>query len=235
MKITGFSPEEIIDKCIRLAEGKKVESVVTLNSLMLRQSWHNPELKEALRQASFVICDSIGIQLIFLITRGRLFCRYPGVELMEELVKRGLKSFFIGGRKGVALKASGKLSEKYPGADICAVRDGYFKKHHEVEIIREINCKKPQVVFIGVGIPKQEIFINRIREKIDRGLLMGVGGSFDVLSGSISRAPAVFINTGMEWSWRLFLQPRRITRILELPVFVLETIWRTFKGKNFFE
>ncbi len=232
MKISRLDRRQILHRCLDYSSASPASNVITFNSLMAMQYSHNCGFRKAVKAADLIICDSIGIQVVSLVGERQVVRRYPGIEIMEEIVHRGVKSFFWGGKPGVAARAAERLSGKYPEADICGVSDGYFTPGQEKDIIEKINRLKPRALFVGLNIPRQEIFIHKRKEKLDVGLVMGVGGSFDVLSGSVSRAPGIFVYTGTEWFWRLVLQPWRLGRILSLSVFVLEAWWRFFKGET---
>ncbi len=234
MKVAALPRQKILSRCLELAGSSPSSHILTFNALMARLYWRRSDFREAVKNADLVVCDSIGIKTVVFLGEKRLVSRYPGIEIMEEIVKRGIKSFFWGGGKTVALQAAEKIKEKYPRADICGARSGYFSPEEEKDIIKEIKSKNPGAVFVGLNIPDQEVLINRIKCTINRGVIMGVGGSFDVLSGTLRRSPGIFIYTGMEWLWRLLIQPWRLKRIITLPLFLLEASWRIFKGQPVF-
>ncbi len=197
---------------------------------MIKNAWHNFELAQALNKASLITSDSVGACLASLLLDKKLVYRYPGIEMMEDLIKQGWKVFLLGGRRGVAEEASRKIREKYPYVKICGAHHGYFKNNEEEKVISKINTLKPDIVFIGLNIPYQEIWIDKNRCRINAELLVGVGGSFDVISGRLKRAPYILRTTGAEWFWRLAIQPERIRKVIKLPLFLMETVWRFLKG-----
>jgi N-acetylglucosaminyldiphosphoundecaprenol N-acetyl-beta-D-mannosaminyltransferase len=226
MHVTQLSRSGIIEKCNELISEKDCKSVVTLNSLMLKRSWENMELAEALKNADFITVDSIGVRLAAYLLEGKKVCRYPGIEMIEDLIKQGHSIYLLGSKPGVAEKAGSNLSSKYPHLNICGTRDGYFDETGEEELISEINKSKPDIVFVGLNMVRQEIWINANKKKLNARLVVGVGGSFDVISGGLKRAPEFFKITGLEWFWRTLLEPWRIVRIIGLPVFLLEVFQR---------
>lgn len=231
MQITNLSRKGIIDRCNELIAQKGCKNIVTLNSLMVKRSWHNFELSKAIRNASLITADSVGICLASRMLDGKKVFRYPGIEMMEDLIKQNWKVFLLGGRPGITQKASQNISRRYPHARLCGTHHGYFKTGEEKKVVTRINTLSPDVVFVGLDIPRQEIWIDKNKKKINAGLLVGVGGSFDVAGGSLPRSPYIFRVIGIEWLWRTAVQPWRIVRIINLPVFLMEAVWRFLKGK----
>ncbi|MFW6173429.1 MAG: WecB/TagA/CpsF family glycosyltransferase [Elusimicrobiota bacterium] len=230
MEIESLSKNQIIKKCENLIQRENCANIVTLNSLMIRFLWHRKDVKEVIRRASLIVADSIGMVLAFLLLNKRLVTRYPGIEMMTDLINRGWSTGLIGGKKGIALKAAEKIRSKNKKAEIKFIHHGYFSREEESKIINKINKMKLDAVFVGLNIPYQEIWIDKIKKKINSGIIMGVGGSFDVLSGRLTRAPYGFRITGIEWFWRMILEPWRFSRLFGLILFVGEVTWRFFKG-----
>ncbi len=232
MKVTALSRREIFSRCLELSARKPSSHIVTFNALMARLYWKQIDFRQAVENADLIVCDSIGIKMVVFLGEKRVVFRYPGIEIMEEIIKRGTRTFFWGAKETVVLKAAEKITQKYPQADICGIRSGYFNSAEEKDIIEEINRKNPGAIFVGLSIPRQEILISRIKDKIHRGIIVGVGGSFDVLSGTLRRAPGIFVYAGLEWLWRLFIQPWRLKRIITLPFFLIDAYWRILKRKS---
>ncbi len=232
MNICDLPKEAILSKSIKLSKEESCSSVVTLNSLMLMETWRNTDLESALRNAALIIADSIGVQIATFLLKGKVVFRYPGIELMERVIASGARSYLIGGRPGVAEAAADVLTRRYRDCNICGVRDGFFEKSEEKLIIKEINETAPEAVFVGLSMKKQQLWIEKIRKKIKRGIIMGVGGSFDVISGRLSRAPRWLRYPGGEWVWRVFLEPWRIVRIAGLLLFPFGVFKRFFKKRK---
>ncbi|MFH1415740.1 MAG: WecB/TagA/CpsF family glycosyltransferase [Elusimicrobiota bacterium] len=234
MQITNLTKNEIIKKCKRFIVSGQAENIVTINSLMLRCAWHNTELSEAISSASLITADSIGVFYASLLLDGRRVSRYPGIEMMEDLISLGMRIYMLGSKEGIAEEAVAQLKLKYTQADICGIHHGYFTHEQEDDIISAVNSVEPDILFVGLDMPRQEIWIAKNKKKIKAKLIIGVGGSFDVISGKLARAPVFFRNIGIEWLWRMILQPWRVIRIIKLPIFFLETIWRFVLRQNLF-
>ena len=140
--------------------------------------------------------------------------RVAGVDLMQNLVKLAAKKkykvFFFGGREEVVKKVAEKYAGLYSPDIIGGYRNGYFKPDDEPDIARQIADSKADILFVAISSPKKEIFLNKYKDLIDMPFIMGVGGSFDVVSGLIKRAPVWMQNCGLEWFYRLCQEPRRM-------------------------
>lgn len=155
--------------------------------------------------------------------------RVAGFDLYNQLLKlsadKGYKVYFFGGAPGVAEAAKNKAEELYPGVQIVGCRNGYFNETEEEAIIKEINDAAPDMLFVALGAPKQEKWLVKYRNQLKPRVLMGIGGSFDVLAGKMERAPKWMQEASLEWAFRLYKQPSRFMRMLALPKFVLKVIF----------
>ena len=159
--------------------------------------------------------------------------RVSGFDLANELLKASAplkKSVYLFGSKpGVAEKAAEKIVSLYPGIEIAGVADGYFDAEKEAKIIDDINEKSPDILFVCLGFPKQEFWIDA-HSDLNAKIAMGLGGSLDVFAGTVKRAPKFFQKFGIEWLYRLIKQPSRFMRMLALPIFGFTVI---LHGKKF--
>lgn len=159
--------------------------------------------------------------------------RVAGFDLFNELLKlaseKGYKAFFFGGSPGIAESAAEKAKELNPGVQIVGCRNGYFNDDEAESIIEEINASGAELLFVALGAPKQEKWLADFRDKLKPTILMGIGGSFDVLAGKMERAPLWMQKSSLEWLFRLYKQPSRIGRMSVLPIFVLKVLQRKLK------
>lgn len=136
------------------------------------------------------------------------------LDIVKESEKTGWRIFLLGAGDGVAEKAISKLKIKYPKANLVGSYVGSPKENEEDNICSYINNAKPDVLFVAYGSPAQEFWIDRNLKKLNSvNIAIGVGGTFDFVAGRIKRAPVIFQKVGLEWLWRLFLEPSRIKRI----------------------
>ena len=198
--------------------------VVTADSSMLVMAQQDSQLRDILLRADLVTPDSAGI--LWAARRGgaRMRERVSGVEIVEQLCalspERGYRLFFFGAAPGVAEQAAARMQEKYPGAQVVGTRNGFFQPEETETIVTDIRRCKPDILCVAFGIPKQEKWIAAHREALDVPVLIGVGGTFDVLSGNVRRAPRLFQRIHLEWLWRVLSNPRKIGKVALLPRFV---------------
>lgn len=216
--------DQLIDLVFENIEKKEKSLIVAINPEKVIKAKENPALKKLLNEAEFQIPDGIGIILASKIQKGQITERVTGVDMMmrlcEESAKRQKPIFLYGGKPGIADKAAEKLSQLYPNIQIAGTQDGYEKDNEKVK--QKINEAKPDILFVAMGSPKQENWINANRDQLHPTIYQGVGGSFDVLAGTVKRAPEAFQKVGMEWFYRLMKEPKRIKRQIALPLFLLE-------------
>ncbi len=218
---------EAVSRCEEMLNGEKANLIVTPNPEIVMKSREDEEFKKIINEkASLVIPDGIGIIKGAAILNTPLKERVAGYDLICNLLEKykdGSKSFYFWGSKpGVAEIAKNQCVEKYPNINILGVDDGYFDDNKKQEIISKLTNLKPDILLVGIGFPKQEKLINELLNKNIFKIAIGCGGSIDVLSGTVKRAPKLFIKLHMEWSWRLIKQPTRIGRMMVLPRFLKE-------------
>ena len=140
------------------------------------------------------------------------------------LLRKVIEFFFFGASPGIAEAAKKKAESLYPGVTVVGCRDGYFKDSDNKSIIDAINNSGAQILFIALGAPKQEKWLQTHLQELKPYITMGIGGSFDVLAGKMERAPLWMQKYSLEWLFRLYKQPSRFTRMLALPKFVIKVI-----------
>ncbi len=211
------------------SEGQKV--IYTPNSEIILYASKDEAFMKRLNSADLMIADGIGVVYGAKIVRNPLPERVAGFDLLKrifpDMAKRGLSLYLLGAKPGVAEAAGKKLEEEYPGIVIAGVHDGYFKE--DAPIIEDINEKKPDLLLVCLGFPKQENWIAQNRDKLSVKAMIGAGGCLDVFSGMTERAPDFYCNHGIEWLYRLKKEPWRFMRMTALPIFaakVLFTGWR---------
>ena len=148
--------------------------------------------------------------------------------LVERAAQTGTKMYFFGGAPGVAAEAAQRLESRFGTLPIVGVRDGYFAASENDTIAADIRESGAQLLFAGLGVPKQEYWLTRMRPQLPGIVSLGVGGSFDVLSGRLKRAPLFWQKNRLEWLYRLALQPSRLRRMGALPQFM----WQVKRSAN---
>jgi N-acetylglucosaminyldiphosphoundecaprenol N-acetyl-beta-D-mannosaminyltransferase len=206
----------ILDRFV--AEGKP-RLIVTADAAGIVAAQTDAEWRKIMSEADLVTPDSVGVLWASGRAGNKIQERVSGVDLVEKLVAKGYRTYFLGAAPTIAEKARTALSSKYPGANVVGVRDGFFSPEEEPEIVAEIKAASPQVLFVAMGIPRQEKFIAAYKEAIGAAVNMGVGGSFDVLSGTVKRAPVALQKMRLEWLWRLIQNPKKWKKVAALPKF----------------
>lgn len=207
--------------------------IVSGNPEVLYNGLCNEELLQNFKSnKSFIIPDGVGIQISAKYLKTPVIEKIAGIDLMKEIIKRCSdenKGIYLLGTNDENLNACiANLNLMYPKINIVGYRNGFFNINQSNEILNEIKVKKPHVVFVAMGCPRQELFISRHMDELPCKIFMGVGGSFDVIGERVNRAPKWMINIGLEWLYRVLKEPWRIKRLGSIPRFLLLVI----RGKN---
>ncbi|MBD2666367.1 WecB/TagA/CpsF family glycosyltransferase [Richelia sinica] len=212
--------------------------VVTLNAEMTMQAERNTSLAEVIHQAELVIPDGAGVVLYLQLLLGQNVQRCPGIELAEKLFteigqkQTATQVFFYGGAPGVAAKAAASWQQKIPQLQIVGTHSGYHSPEEEAKLLATLADLQPQIILVGLGVPRQELWIAQNRHLCPHAVWIGVGGSFDIWSGSKTRAPGWLANNNLEWLYRLYKEPWRWQRMLALPEFALKALVYRLSGKS---
>ena len=196
--------------------------VVTINPEMMS----NPELTNIVNSSELVIPDGIGVEIGLKLT-GHNVKRIPGISfsyrIIEECSKDKKSIALIGAKPEVIEKTVINLKKDFQDLNIVYIQDGYFKD--EQKVLGELKEKQPRLILCALGSPKQELFIKKAKEYLPSSLFIGVGGSFDVWSGTVERAPEIWQKIGLEWLYRTIREPKRFKRIFPtLPLFILRVL-----------
>ncbi|ONI47360.1 N-acetylmannosaminyltransferase [Candidatus Epulonipiscium fishelsonii] len=229
-RIDNIDMKKAVIKFKKFMEQDKLKLICTPNPEIIMRATEDEKLRNILNHADLVIPDGIGVVIASKILYDKgLSQRVAGYDLIQNTMKQSrngeYKYFFLGGKPNIAKLAAKKMSCKHPNIKIVGYNDGYFEAKESYRIIEKINNSNANILLVGLGSPKQEIWI-RQNEYLLKNIkvAVGVGGSFDVMSGTIKRAPKIFIKFGLEWLYRLFRQPTRLKRMVVLPKFLIEVL-----------
>jgi len=203
-------------ECIEeIIESNRKSFWVAINPVKIYHAWHKPELLNLLRQTDVGTCDGVGVSIASLILHGRSIKRCTGCDLFFKLLflasRKGWGVYLLGASAQSNATARSELQKMYPDLRIVGWQDGYFRDSRKV--IEQINSSGADLLFVAMGSPKQEEWIWHHRQVIDANICIGVGGSFDIASGNLKRAPKVLRVTGGEFLFRLIMEPRKRWRI----------------------
>jgi len=223
------------DQLSAMMVGSGVKSIMTPNPEMVMLAQENMELMNALRASDLVIPDGIGLIVASKIRNIGLQERVTGIDTMAKILQichENQKSIFLlGGKPGRAKKAIENILNQYPGINSAGYYHGYFREEENSKIVDMINQRNPEVVFVCLGSPRQEIWIHMNRGQLNCKIAMGAGGSVDVYAGVVKRAPELYQKIGLEWLYRLIQEPTRIKRMSVLPLFLWKSLWMTKRAR----
>lgn len=204
--------------------------VITLNPEYLYRAQSEPELLDIVRRADLVTADGVGIVWAAKRAGNPVPERVTGIDLLLRLAveagARHWRVFLLGAAPGVAEAAGRELSARYPGLVLAGTHHGYFKPEQEQEVIAKVRANRPDLLFVALGAPRQELWAARHLAALGVPVVVGVGGSLDVLAGKVRRAPVWLRRMHLEWLGRLLMNPRRWRRQLVLPKFALLVLRR---------
>lgn len=219
----NLTMQEAVDRGMSLLRSEGMHYVVTPNPEIVETCRENPEANRVINEADLVLPDGIGVIKGAAMLGTPLKERTPGIEfashLMGRMAEDGLSLYLLGAKPGVAELAAEKLVEKYPGLKIAGTHDGYFKE--DGPVVDAIAASGADCVFVCLGAPKQEFWIKKNGPSTGARLLCGLGGSLDVFAGTVERAPKFWCDHGLEWFYRLCKEPKRIGRMMKLPLFLV--------------
>lgn len=201
--------------------------VVSGNPEVLHTALFNPVLHDNFKSDSTVIIpDGVGVNVAAKLNGLHIKEKIAGVELMVDIAKRCSETnksiYLLGATNESVNMCASNLKTMFPSLNVCGVHDGYFDNSESV--IEKISDASPDVLFVALGCPKQEEFIISCMNSLPTSIFMGVGGSFDVISGLKKRAPKVLVSLGLEWAYRVYKEPFRIKRLSVIPKFLIESM-----------
>ncbi|MDN3019001.1 WecB/TagA/CpsF family glycosyltransferase [Paenibacillus sp. BSR1-1] len=224
--VCNYDYDQLASLLMQDIEKKKKSFIVAINPEKIMKAQEDEELRKLLNRADYQIPDGIGVILASKIKGGQVKSRVTGIDMMLKLCKtateNGKRIFLFGGKPGVADTAKAELEKQIPGIQIVGTLHGYEKD--EKVVVDTINQHNPEIIFVALGSPAQEYWIVNHMNQVTPYVFQGVGGSYDVISGNLKRAPELFQSLGLEWFYRLMKEPWRWKRQLILPKFLLKTL-----------
>ena len=188
--------------------------ICTVNVAILMMMRSDPKLKGFVDRASLVVADGQPLVWASHLQPDHLPERVTGIDLIDELcalaAAEGFGVYFLGARRSVIEAAAQRLAERHQGLEVCGVADGYFGASEASQRAQAIRDSGAKILIVGMGVPRQEEFIENHWDQLGVQLAIPVGGSFDVIAGTARRAPVLLQRMGLEWSFRLAQEPRRL-------------------------
>lgn len=221
--VTTLNEQQLMKQIEEDIQQNQKVRIVAINPEKIMMAEQDPTLRQLLNESTYQIPDGIGVSIASKLSGGNVRGRVTGIGMMENLLtlanNKQLKIFMYGATPETVQQAAQNIKERFPNLIVAGTLDGYVKDTQQ--IVTAINAEQPHILFVALGSPKQELFIKDNMDQLNVNVFQGVGGSFDVFSGHVKRAPELFQKTGTEWLFRLIKQPSRIKRQLALPIFLV--------------
>ncbi len=234
VSINNINLNEALSLVLLYLDGEDKKMIFTPNPEFVINALEDKEFMDILNKSSLNIPDGIGIVIGGKILGYNIKERVAGFDLVQKIfskIKNTDKTvYFLGASEETVNLAKNMMEEKYRKLKIVGTHNGYFNEEEEKLIIDEINNLRPDLLLVGFGSPRQEKWIYNNKDILNVKVMMGIGGSFDVMSGNIKRAPKIFIKLNLEWFYRLITQPTRFKRMLKLPLFIIKVLKYKIKG-----
>lgn len=235
--VSALDADETLEWILQRAADRRSTNVAALNAGKVVATGRDPTLRRALSDADIIVPDGKSIVWASRFLGAPLPGRVAGIDLMiaclGEAERRGLSVYLLGARPSVLETAVTKIAQRYPDLNIAGHHDGYFSDRDEPRLLEDINASGASLLFLGMSSPKKEVFSARNAASMTVPVLMGVGGSFDVIAGVTRRAPRWMQGAGLEWLYRFLQEPRRMWRryILDNVLFVAR-LFRERRERN---
>ena len=223
----SLKKSELLKQLYKKINNKEKTFLVTANPEIVMYANKDAGYKDIIQEADYLIADGYGIILASKLLGKPLPERIPGFEIMTALLEEGNRQgwsvYFFGAKEEVVSKAVTTVKERYENLTIAGYHNGYFD-WNDTYVQEEIKATEPDLIFVALGFPKQEQWISSNINYFNKGIFIGLGGSFDVLAGAVKRAPLIWQKLNLEWLYRLIKQPSRWRRMLALPHFILKVM-----------
>ncbi|MBI2843233.1 MAG: WecB/TagA/CpsF family glycosyltransferase [Armatimonadetes bacterium] len=222
VRIDNVTMDGALSAIERFNESGAPHIIVTADASAIVVAQSDEEFRRIVNEADLVTPDSAGILLVSGWYGSRLKEKVSGVDLTVEIAciaaEKGYPIFLLGAAPGVAELAAENLKKRFPELNVAGTHHGFFE--NDEEMVRAVAESGAKVLFVAMGIPKQEKWIARNLDRLNVAVAVGVGGTFDVLSGRVNRAPEWMRKHGLEWAHRLASNPRKIGKVMTLPKFL---------------
>ena len=222
-----LSMDETVSYLTQAIEEGRLTHVITANPIMVMEALDNPAFDRVLRRADMIVPDGAGVVWAAKAGGNPVAERVAGFDLMHRLLEEGEKrrwtAYLLGTTQEIIEAAAEKLQLQYPQVRIVGYRNGFFGPSEDEAIVEEIRELKPHLLFVARGMEK-EAWNADYKQRLGVPFIMGVGGSFDIVSGQLKRAPMLYQKLKLEWLYRLLQEPSRYKRMLALPKFVVKVL-----------
>jgi N-acetylglucosaminyldiphosphoundecaprenol N-acetyl-beta-D-mannosaminyltransferase len=241
----GFDPvteAQVVERIEELIRSGAPNHVVTANLRFLTLARGDEKFANVVNNSALVVADGMPVIWASKIAGDSIPARVTGGTVLDACaklaVKNGYSLFLLGARPGVADEAAAKLAERYPGLKIAGVQHGYFGKDENAAVVARIREAKPEFLFVAMGCPKQEWWISENLAELQVPVCVGIGGTLEIVTGRLMRAPKWMQSAGLEWIYRLAQEPGRLWKrylLEDVPTGVrigMSAVWRRVSGRR---
>ena len=231
VRVDKITKAQALEEFQKLLDGDRCELIVTPNAEIVEKASKTPQLRRIINEdAAIVTPDGVGLIYASKLKGDPIQEKVAGIDFahsaIELCAKLGRSVYLLGSKPGVAEAAAANLEKEIPGLKIAGFRDGYFREDEEPSVVAEINASGADFLCVALGSPKQEYFVIKHRDALKVKAAAGLGGSLDIWSGQLNRAPKFYIDHGLEWLYRMIQEPKRLKRLPALPVFLIKAAIR---------
>ncbi|MDQ3849453.1 MAG: WecB/TagA/CpsF family glycosyltransferase [Actinomycetota bacterium] len=216
VEIDRLGMDETVSSCRELIESRRFSQQVSINAAKVVSLYEDPRLRAIVRRCALVNADGQSIVWASRLLRDPVPTRVAGIDLMERLLELAAREqypvFILGARREVLARAVAVLRGRYPALPVAGYRDGYFSDGENAAVCDEIRASGARILFVAMGSPTKEYWIDDHRDRLGVNLAMGVGGAIDVVAGVTRRAPLLLQRMGLEWTARVWQEPSRMIR-----------------------
>lgn len=227
--------QETLERISKFIKNKEGVQHVVVNVAKLVYAQKDTQLREIINSCPLINVDGAGVILGAKFLGINIPERVAGIDLMDKLIEysaqKGYRPYFFGAKEEIVTSVVEIYKEKYPQLEIAGYRNGYYNDNEEADVVENIKNSKADILFVAMGSPKKEIFLNKYSKAMEVPFTMGVGGSFDVVAGKVQRAPMWMQKTHSEWIYRLIQEPKRMWK----RYLVTNTIFLAMILKEFFK
>jgi N-acetylglucosaminyldiphosphoundecaprenol N-acetyl-beta-D-mannosaminyltransferase len=235
LAVDNLTRDQSIVKVMNMIDNKIISHVIFLNPYKIQKIKFNSDLRLIYSKASMYLTNGAGIQWAAKMLGSIIKERIPILSFMMDLIRiaeiKEYTIFLVGGKPETVERAFSNIRKSFPKIRIVGRHGGYFSAAREEAIIEAIQKSEPDIIFVGLGFPKEDQWIYKLKGELKRGVIIGVGGSIDIISGVIKKAPPFFMTRGLDWFYRIITRPWRIGRLFMLAIFAINVIFKRFFKK----
>jgi len=228
--IDNLTCEQAVVKVMKMIEDGDVHHVIPLNPYKIHRIKSSYDTKLISSKASMLLATGGGIQWAAKMRGTPLKERVPLLSFLMDLVRisevKEYTIFFVGAKSEIVEKAYCNIKKSFPKIRIIGRHGGFFNEEREKSVVEAIRKSEADIIFVGLGFPQEDKWINKIRNEFRKGVFISVGGCIDILSGEIKKAPPFFMKNGFDWFYRIITRPWRYGRLLRLFLLYFEIIIR---------